>query len=385
MRLANKKHLFHDLKKEVKVNRQSYFPGITLLAAILLPTALTAQITITSSDIVRPTGSWARWGTADDSLYAVDPGSTGGPQNWDFTSYDTPNTELEEVVELSTTPFVSDFPTANYCKRSSDEGSSEDDYQYMRIVSTLLEIVGMGIDTPDTSFSFAYDPTLQVPLPVSMGSSWSWGLTMVDTVMGIPIMDVESSHWSVDAFGTVSAPGGTYAALRAVSYDTSLYIVGEPPSQSSDTTATISYHWLASDPLDIVEIESADGETNPNFTTAQMVRVTTGHGLGIGDGGGHAKIPLAFQLSQNTPNPFNPRTDITFTVPDGVGGTAELSVFTLRGEKVRAIISGPRAPGTYTVSWDGRNDRGETLPSGIYLYRLTSGGESMTRKMVMAK
>jgi plastocyanin len=106
-----------------------------------------------------------------------------------------------------------------------------------------------------------------------------------------------------------------------------------------------------------------------------------------------AKLPSAFSLSQNYPNPFNPITTITFQVtqsadaPGGENGfhLVSLEVYNLRGKRVRTLVRGILPPGQRTVVWNGRDDHGEELGSGVYLYRLTVDGRSLSRRMVLAR
>jgi hypothetical protein len=98
-------------------------------------------------------------------------------------------------------------------------------------------------------------------------------------------------------------------------------------------------------------------------------------------------LPKAFALAQNYPNPFNPRTTIRFDIP---GEEAEkvsvaLEIFNLRGQRVRCLMDGEREPGTYSVTWDGRDENGETAGSGVFFYRVTAGKFSSVRKMVLLK
>jgi hypothetical protein len=96
-------------------------------------------------------------------------------------------------------------------------------------------------------------------------------------------------------------------------------------------------------------------------------------------------IPKTFSLSQNYPNPFNPSTTIAFDIP----GTPDnkqpvsLTIYDLRGRRVRELLNSDFEPGTHKVHWDGKNDRGESVASGIYLYRLKAGDETCTRKMMV--
>jgi len=100
-------------------------------------------------------------------------------------------------------------------------------------------------------------------------------------------------------------------------------------------------------------------------------------------GGGQA--PAALGLSQNHPNPFNPSTLIKYAVPEGAASRVDLRVFDLRGRLVRLLVDGVRPPGRHEVIWDGRDDAGRRVSSGVYLYRIEVGGAEQTRKMVLVK
>ena len=94
-------------------------------------------------------------------------------------------------------------------------------------------------------------------------------------------------------------------------------------------------------------------------------------------------------LYQNYPNPFNPYTTIRFEVP-GLGRPGDsrqvyLAVYDISGRKVRTLVSGRRKPGLHSISWDGCNERGARVSSGIYLYRIVSGSWSESRKMVILR
>lgn len=91
-------------------------------------------------------------------------------------------------------------------------------------------------------------------------------------------------------------------------------------------------------------------------------------------------------LYQNTPNPFNPNTRIDFIVPTtGARVPVRLQVLDARGRVVRTLISGDLAPGRRSVVWDGREDGGRTMASGVYACRLSAGGLATMRKMTLLK
>jgi len=99
--------------------------------------------------------------------------------------------------------------------------------------------------------------------------------------------------------------------------------------------------------------------------------------------GGGATLPKAFALAQNSPNPFNPATTISYSV--SAPSTVHLTVYDLRGRLVTTLVDRMQQEGTYSVQWDGKDSRGQTLSSGVYFYRMEAGTFSSTRKMILLK
>jgi len=94
-------------------------------------------------------------------------------------------------------------------------------------------------------------------------------------------------------------------------------------------------------------------------------------------------LPETFELEQNYPNPFNPVTTIRFALPQNTRVT--LKVFDVVGREVQTLVSSELTAGTYDVQWNGRNQAGLPVASGVYLYRLDLGTQVMTRRMVLVK
>ncbi len=94
-------------------------------------------------------------------------------------------------------------------------------------------------------------------------------------------------------------------------------------------------------------------------------------------------VPVHFELSQNYPNPFNPSTTISFSVARI--SDVQLVVFNSLGQAVRKMIIGTISPGQYKITWDGRNDTGQPVSSGVYYYQLRADDVVQTRRMLLLK
>jgi flagellar hook assembly protein FlgD len=100
-------------------------------------------------------------------------------------------------------------------------------------------------------------------------------------------------------------------------------------------------------------------------------------------------LPESFELKQNYPNPFNPSTTISFALPEA--GRVTLRIYSLTGQLVRELVQGEMASGRHSVSWNGHNDLGAQVASGLYFYRLEvrprneKAAFTQTRRMMLVK
>ncbi len=95
-------------------------------------------------------------------------------------------------------------------------------------------------------------------------------------------------------------------------------------------------------------------------------------------------LPEQFELSQNYPNPFNPETTIKYQLTES--GEVTLSVFNLLGQQVRTLVSKPQQAGSHSATWDGKDNSGRQVASGIYVYRLKAGDKfTMSKQMLLLK
>ena len=96
-----------------------------------------------------------------------------------------------------------------------------------------------------------------------------------------------------------------------------------------------------------------------------------------------SEVPSAYQLGQNYPNPFNPTTTISYNLKEN--SKVEITIFSLLGQKIRTLVDGWESAGFRTVRWDGRDDSGSLVASGVYIYRLKADRFIATRKMILLR
>ncbi len=98
--------------------------------------------------------------------------------------------------------------------------------------------------------------------------------------------------------------------------------------------------------------------------------------------------PAQFSLQQNYPNPFNPATNLGFRIaefPEGASGLVRLEIYDVLGRKITTLVNEELSPGVYEVVWDGRDESGIPVASGIYIYRLTAGDYTQAHRMLLMK
>jgi uncharacterized delta-60 repeat protein len=119
--------------------------------------------------------------------------------------------------------------------------------------------------------------------------------------------------------------------------------------------------------------------TKEDYCTIKYVKAPSG----IVDEAGSQQKPAEFTLSQNFPNPFNPSTKIEFTLAKS--GFVTLQIYDVLGRKVKTLLSENLPSGYKSVIWDGKNDDGKEVASGVYFYQLRAGDYSEPRKMLLLK
>jgi hypothetical protein len=187
--------------------------------------------------------------------------------------------------------------------------------------------------------------------------TWSVGVT--------PIFH---SGWLPNsAYDEIGAHDYTFTFPNVTSFDwTQYYVDVTVPNDASVKALSVRPHVYS----------RFTGTVYYDDITVEVIGTT----LGVKDNSG---LPRTFDLSNNYPNPFNPTTTIHFAVPQG--GPISLTVYNVLGQQVRMLVQGNVSVGYHDVVWDGKDDRGMTVQSGVYFYRLQTGSVALVKKMVMIK
>jgi hypothetical protein len=172
--------------------------------------------------------------------------------------------------------------------------------------------------------------------------------------------------------------GGTVVAAAEIALNTSV---------SAYTQISALFHYSTSDIPDTcvisVNILGPGTGTQANSHVGSSYLVDDLAFSGTTDVNSLVVQPNAFRLDQNFPNPFNPSTEIQFQLP----GKAQvrLVVYNILGQQVKELVNSEMNAGSFTATWDGKNDRGEYVGSGVYLYKIIAGNYLVTKKMLLMK
>ncbi len=148
----------------------------------------------------------------------------------------------------------------------------------------------------------------------------------------------------------------------------------DPGSESQVVSIDTTY-----DPVNgslLFGLEGGVNEFVPAFVPGEIM-------YGALDADDPIELPTEIALRQNYPNPFNPETNINFELP--ASQDVSLEVYNILGQNVKSLANGVYEAGYHTVSWNGTNNSGENVPSGIYFYSLKTADFSKTNKMMLIR
>ena len=348
---------------------------------------LFAQITISESDIssALDLDLQHHW----DSNVPVTLGSAGTNRIWDFMNVQVDSIQMQKYVHSSSTPFASTFPSSNFCHRTINTWTNDTSYRYYHSLPATYAYTGyvqLGQGAP--AFAKYASEFLLVNFPLSYNQTWSSStrmkLTQSGQIYDSAIANVRVKFHS-DGWGKLvlnSLGIDTFDVLRLRHNDT-IYVtayLGIFPV-FRDTIRTINYIYITNNFGIICEIESKDGETNPNFTTAATFRYLSDTPVAVNE---IVAKPPQTELLRNYPNPCNPVTHIMYSLAEASDVT--LKIFDITGKEMVSLMNSQRKhAGNHEVEFDT-----VLLASGVYVARLSGVTEngrqfSTMHTMIVAK
>jgi hypothetical protein len=331
---------------------------ITLLLCVCCPIMARAQITFQWTDLPINAGTVIDYVNSDVlSPISLDPGSAGH-QNWDFTNISVSESFQHRWLDPTTTPHIGLYPTANRCFTSDDVH-----YGYYCLTSAGLWWCGQ-----DTTVYQDGEPVYT--FPCTYGDTWttSWWTSPY------PQVTVENEiDYEVDGWGTITDQLGTFNCLRIKRH---LTITMTTPWMTTVMTYW-GYDWFVPGYGDLVMMESNIDEPDPYFTQGYFRRIV-GINTGVRPFPDQTALPNQVTLSPAYPNPFNPSTQINFSLPKP--GDVSLVIFDQLGRQVAQLAEGRFTAGQYQATFEGSR-----LASGLYLATLRVDGAAYTQKLVLMK
>jgi hypothetical protein len=240
----------------------------------------------------------------------------------------------------------------------------------------------VGMDT-SISLGFEYDPSSNIYLGIASLNFKPIGINLIDN--GSLLYDGFSEK---EKYQLLSGNGNYY--VDTTSKDWSVLASCGPFDILPNDSIKVAFSIVGGNGLAELKNNASASEVKYNELTTSV------------DEDDMVSIPQDFQLKQNYPNPFNPVTTIPFHISgkeqgargksaeDGSasGGTsirATLSIYNILGQRVRTLVDEEKLPGEYRVIWDGKDDSGKEVSSGVYFYQLKTGDYKETKRMLLVK
>ncbi|GBD88412.1 flagellar basal body rod modification protein [bacterium BMS3Abin03] len=131
-----------------------------------------------------------------------------------------------------------------------------------------------------------------------------------------------------------------------------------------------------------MNIMFTDG-TQTTYTIGDVSSITFENVTSIEDLKNLTSIVNEFRVLQNYPNPFNPSTSIEYYLPDQ--GLVKINIFNINGELINTVTNGYQSAGQHKTLWDGTNESGMKVASGLYIYRVAFNQKVISKKMLLIK
>ena len=220
--------------------------------------------------------------------------------------------------------------------------------------------------------------------PVFTDAEYAIGHQHVEVHMAVEVAAeaVHEGHGAVIALrDRVAIPPGAGRGIRTVLTDSRFHGPEKHTEQAADhfvaTTPDTSFADMGLASGTWYYVVTAEDFTNNESEPSNQVTLQTAIS-GVND-----ETPQAFRVTGAVPNPFNPSTSIHFSLEQG--GPTAVEIFDTRGRLVRRLVNESMEAGSHEEFWDGHDDQGRGLPSGVYLAQIRSGTHRGVTKMILAK
>ena len=190
------------------------------------------------------------------------------------------------------------------------------------------------------------------------------------------------------AFEQVQSPTVAYGYADGQYWDDTQYWL---PENADSVIVTLFYQTTSKEYVEFLRDENTTNTAGQDFydswaahgKSAPVVMATARAQVNVTVTGIEDEVPIIYGLVQNYPNPFNPQTSIAYTL--GGRDRVFVAVYDVNGRRVRVLVDEIQEPNRYMIRWDGRDDAGKELASGIYFIRYRAGGHSFAKKAVLLR
>lgn len=325
-----------------------------------------------------------------DSTNAYFQVSTDGLAWNTLKTYSTTNSAwtMESGISLSSyvnkmvyIRFVADYVSGTYYDGSTynDVGFFFDDFTINSGYQVTWSTIDSTITSASKSISSKATGTYYYKVSAQRNSQWwGWSNTEGISVSGVVPVELASFVAAVTPTEKIELKWATesetnnlgfevQASSDKETWETIKFIPGNgTTSEYHNYNFIISFNNVSQKYFRLKQIDY-----NGTFTYSEIITI-------------EAIVPTAFSLSQNYPNPFNPTTTIQFQIPENAH--VLLTIYNITGQVVKTMLNSEKKTGFYNLVWDGTNNAGIKVSSGVYIYQLkTNKGFTQTRKMVLMK
>jgi hypothetical protein len=363
-----------------------------LVFSLVLAANVWAQVVIPANRFPTTLGdSFVSFTNRDTVTVNFDPGAN----SWNFSTGPQTDTSLTVFVPRSRTPHPDSFPLAQLFDRSFLLRDTTSTYLYGNKPPDSLYIYGVSADTGNGQYSvLRMLPDMKVyPFPLQAGVTWTTTDSIpVGTYLGFRVVLFDTNYGRVLKEGTVTVPyGGPTPCLLARSSLRGLIRL-RPINLILDTLYQETAEWLVPDWGTVASITSQGKDSTWPITRASsggFTRLWQLIHVGVEEQTPHAPRPprlTHYELGPAFPNPMRDRTEISFSYPLSLTPYPfTLSIYDPTGRLIRVLRSYESGVTSHSFLWDGRDDAGQPVGSGVYFYRLEAGSFSATQKLVVVR